>query len=125
VLTQIIENYTRESGVRDFDRQIASVMRRIAKYVATGEKYNKTLKQSEVEGVLGTAKFDKESIFNTTVPGVVVGLAWTPVGGDILFIETSLSKGKGTLQLTGNLGDVMKESASTAFTFIKSHMQTS
>ncbi|MBK9557806.1 MAG: endopeptidase La [Bacteroidetes bacterium] len=121
VLTQIIENYTRESGVRDFDRQIASVMRRIAKYVATGEKYNKTLKQSEVEGVLGTAKFDKESIFNTTVPGVVVGLAWTPVGGDILFIETSLSKGKGTLQLTGNLGDVMKESASTALTFIKSH----
>ncbi len=121
ILTQIIENYTRESGVRDFDRQIASVMRRIAKYVATNEKYNKAVKASEIESILGPAKFDKESIFNTQVPGVVVGLAWTPVGGDILFIETSLSKGKGTLQLTGNLGDVMKESASTALTFLKSH----
>jgi len=123
VIKQIIENYTRESGVRDFDRQLASIMRRVAKYVATKEKYNKTLKPADVESILGPSKFDKDSIFDTETTGVVVGLAWTSVGGDILFIETSLSKGKGTLQLTGNLGDVMKESASTALTFLKSHAE--
>ncbi|MEZ5013680.1 MAG: endopeptidase La [Chitinophagales bacterium] len=120
-LMQLINDYTRESGVRDLDRQIAAIMRRIAKYVATGEKYEKTLKPAALEKILGPAKFDKESIFDNNPPGVVVGLAWTSVGGDILFIETSLSKGKGTLQLTGNLGDVMKESASTALSFIKSN----
>jgi len=123
VLQKIINDYTRESGVRDLDRQIASVMRRIAKYVATGEKYNKTLKPEDVNKILGLPKFDKDSLFDKSVPGVVVGLAWTPVGGDILFIETSLSKGKGILQLTGNLGDVMKESASTALSFIKANAE--
>ncbi len=121
VLQKIIEDYTRESGVRDLDRQIASVMRRTAKYVATGEKYNKVLKPADIEKILGPTKFDKESIFDNHPPGVVVGLAWTPVGGDVLFIETALSKGKGGLQLTGNLGDVMKESASTALTYLRSN----
>ena len=123
VLQKIIEDYTRESGVRDLDRQIASVMRRIAKYVATDEKYNKTIKPADLLKILGNPKFDKESIFDNNPPGVVVGLAWTPVGGDILFIETSLSKGKGGLQLTGNLGDVMKESASTALSFIRANAE--
>ena len=122
-LLRIIEDYTRESGVRDLDRQIASVMRRIAKYVATDEKYNKTIKPADLLKILGNPKFDKESIFDNNPPGVVVGLAWTPVGGDILFIETSLSKGKGGLQLTGNLGDVMKESASTALSFIRANAE--
>lgn len=121
VLQKIIEDYTRESGVRDLDRQIASIMRRIAKYVATGEKYNKTFKPAEVEKILGPVKFDKESSNEINPPGVVIGLAWTPVGGDVLYIETSLSKGKGNLQLTGNLGDVMKESVSTALTYLKSN----
>jgi ATP-dependent Lon protease len=76
-----------------------------------------------VQSILGPVKFDKESIFESLPAGVVVGLAWTPVGGDVLFIETSLSKGKGSLQMTGNLGDVMKESASTALAFIRAHAQ--
>ncbi|HNV99122.1 MAG TPA: endopeptidase La [Chitinophagales bacterium] len=122
-LMTLIEHYTRESGVRDLDRQLASVMRRIAKYVATGEKYTKSLKPADVQSILGPVKFDKESIFESLPTGVVVGLAWTPVGGDVLFIETSLSKGKGSLQMTGNLGDVMKESASTALAFIRAHAQ--
>lgn len=120
-LLALIDQYTRESGVRDLDRQLASVMRRIAKYVATGEKYVRSLKPADVQSILGPVKFDKESIFEALPVGVVVGLAWTPVGGDVLFIETSLSKGKGTLQMTGNLGDVMKESASTALAFIRAH----
>ncbi|HNA58023.1 MAG TPA: endopeptidase La [Chitinophagales bacterium] len=120
-LLTIVENYTRESGVRDLDRQIASVMRRIAKYVATNEAYAKTLQPADIIKILGPEKFDKESIFDNMPAGVVVGLAWTPVGGDVLFIETSLSKGKGTLQMTGNLGDVMKESASTALAFIRAN----
>ncbi len=123
VLLRMIEDYTRESGVRDLDRQIASVMRRIAKYVASSDKYNKAIKPEDLKKILGNPKFDKDSIFDNNPPGVVVGLAWTPVGGDILFIETSLSKGKGTLQLTGNLGDVMKESASTALSFIKANAE--
>lgn len=122
-LEKIIEDYTRESGVRDLDRQIAAVMRRIAKYVVTNEKYNKSVKPAEIEKILGPTKYDKDSIFDINPPGVVIGLAWTPVGGDVLFIETSLSKGKGILQLTGNLGDVMKESASTALTYIRSHAE--
>lgn len=120
-LLSLIEHYTRESGVRELDRQLASVMRRIAKFVATSEKYTKALKPADIEKILGPSKFDKESIFESLPAGVVVGLAWTPVGGDVLFIETSLSKGKGTLQLTGNLGDVMKESASTALAFIRAN----
>ncbi len=122
-LVRLIDDYTRESGVRELDRMIASVMRRIAKHVANDEAYNKNVKPADLNKILGPVKFDKESIFDKNPPGVVIGLAWTPVGGDILFIETSISKGKGVLQLTGNLGDVMKESASTALTFIKANAE--
>lgn len=121
VLERMIEDYTRESGVRELDRLIAAVMRNTAKHVATREKYSKTLKVQDLEKILGPARFDKESIFDKNPPGVVIGLAWTPVGGDILFVETSLSRGKGILQLTGNLGEVMKESASTALSFIRAN----
>jgi ATP-dependent Lon protease len=119
----IITNYTRESGVRELDRTLAAIMRRIAKHIAVKEKYNTALKPVDIVDILGAEKFDKESIFEKNPPGVVVGLAWTAVGGDILFVETSTSKGKGNLQLTGNLGDVMKESASTALSFIKAHAE--
>ena len=122
-LEKIIEDYTRESGVRELDRVIAAVMRRVAKYVATNEKYDKQIKITDLHKILGVPKFDKDSILDIDAPGVVIGLAWTPVGGDILFIETSTSKGKGNLQLTGNLGDVMKESASTALSFIKANAE--
>lgn len=120
-LEYIITNYTRESGVRELDRTLAGIMRRIAKHIAVKEKYNVALKAADISEILGPEKFDKESIFEKNPPGVVVGLAWTAVGGDILFVETSTSKGKGNLQLTGNLGDVMKESASTALSFIKAN----
>ncbi|MBC8047582.1 MAG: endopeptidase La [Fimbriimonadaceae bacterium] len=123
ILEFIITNYTRESGVRELDRTLASIMRRIAKYVVIKQKYNPALKTSDISEILGIEKFDRDTIFEKNPPGVVVGLAWTPVGGDILFIETSISKGKGNLQLTGNLGDVMKESASTALSFIKANSE--
>jgi len=116
----IIEDYTREAGVRDLDRKIAAVMRRIAKSVALEEDYEKGIKPQQVKNILGARRFDKD-IYKAKHPaGVTVGLAWTSVGGEILFIETSLSAGKGTLTLTGNLGDVMKESATTALSYLKS-----
>lgn len=121
VLRQIIDNYTRESGVREMERVIASVMRRIAKYVATGEKYTKTIRPADVPEILGPPKFEKDEAGQLDVAGVAIGLAWTSVGGDILFIEASKSPGKGGLQLTGNLGNVMKESASTALSYIRAH----
>lgn len=121
VLEKIIEHYTRESGVRELERTLASVMRRIAKYVATNEKYNKTVKIVDLEKLLGIRKYDRDEIFANNPAGVVVGLAWTSVGGDVLFVETITSPGKGNLQLTGNLGDVMKESATTALSYIKAH----
>ncbi len=120
VIHHIIENYTRESGVRELDRQIASVMRYIAKMVAMEEEYNHSVKTTDIVKILGPGKFDKDIYQEENPPGVAVGLAWTSVGGEILFIESSLSKGKGNLTLTGNLGDVMKESASTALSFLKS-----
>nr|MBP8752743.1 endopeptidase La [Chitinophagales bacterium] len=121
VLEKIIEHYTRESGVRELERTLASVMRRIAKHVATNEKYNKTVKIADLEKILGIRKYDRDEIFANNPAGVVVGLAWTSVGGDVLFVETITSPGKGNLQLTGNLGDVMKESATTALSYIKAH----
>lgn len=123
VIEKIIENYTRESGVRELDRTLASVMRRIAKYVATKEKYNKTVRIADIDTILGMRKYDRDEIFANNPAGVVVGLAWTSVGGDVLFVETSISAGKGNLQLTGNLGDVMKESATTALSYIKANAE--
>ncbi|MDX1685308.1 MAG: endopeptidase La [Saprospiraceae bacterium] len=120
-LKKIIQEHTRESGVRELDRKIAAVMRHISKKVAMEEEYKKSISAGDVKDILGPRKYNKEIYTQTQVPGVAVGLAWTRFGGDILFIESSAMKGKGKLTLTGNLGDVMKESASTALTFIKAH----
>jgi ATP-dependent Lon protease len=119
VLEKVIEHYTRESGVRDLDRQLASLMRNLAKQYATKNKIKPTLTQADVEKILGKPRFTNDMYKIANMPGVAVGLAWTYVGGDILFIETSLSEGKGEMKMTGNLGNVMKESASTAYTWLQ------
>lgn len=124
IIQFIAQNYTRESGVRSLDRNIAGLMRNIAKRVAMDEKYNVKIEEKLVIEALGPQRFDNDQYTQVDVPGVAVGLAWTRVGGDILFIEASTSKGKGKLVLTGNLGDVMKESASTALSYIKAHSQS-
>ncbi len=121
VLEKIIEQYTRESGVRELDRQLASIMRFLAKELALKNKVKSTVSANDVETILGHAKYNNEIYKIANMPGVVVGLAWTYVGGDILFIETILSDGKGELKLTGNLGNVMKESATTALSFIQAN----
>jgi ATP-dependent Lon protease len=125
VLQGIIENYTRESGVRELDRQLASIMRSLAKDFAMKGKIKPTLTNKDVERILGKPRYSNELYKTANMAGVAVGLAWTYVGGDILFIETSLSDGKGDLQLTGNLGTVMKESASTALTYLMSNARKS
>jgi ATP-dependent Lon protease len=119
VLQKVIEDYTRESGVRELNRQLASIMRYQAKELVLREKLKATITNNDVEKILGKPRYSNELYKTANMPGVAVGLAWTYVGGDILFIETQLSEGKGELQLTGNLGTVMKESASTAFTWLK------
>ena len=119
----IIEKYTRESGVRELDKQIAKLVRRIAKKVAFGEEYETEITIDSVTKYLGIPKFLKEKYQGNEFAGVVTGLAWTAVGGEILYVESSLSKGKGVLTLTGNLGDVMKESAMLALEYLKAHSQ--
>jgi ATP-dependent Lon protease len=121
VLEQMIQGYTRESGVRALNQRIAKVVRSTAKKVAFGEEFNKTVSASDLEKILGVPRYSKDSMLENDLAGVVTGLAWTETGGDILFIETSLSRGKGDLTLTGNLGDVMKESAIIALQYIKSN----
>ena len=121
VIKEIIEKYTRESGVRSLSREIGRIMRNIAKKVAVEESYEPKVSVEDVEKILGPSKFHKDKYTNIKIPGVAIGLAWTVVGGDILFIETSLSPGKGNLTLTGNLGNVMKESATTALSYIKAN----
>ncbi len=121
VLEKIIESYTRESGVRELDRQLASIMRYHAKEVVMNNEINATVTASEIEKILGSARYSNDIYKTVNMPGVTVGLAWTYVGGDILFIETVLSEGKGELKLTGNLGNVMKESASTALTYLQAN----
>ena len=119
VIEKIIEDYTRESGVRDLDRQLAAVMRNLAMQYATKNKLKPTLTGNDVERILGKPRFNNEMYKTANMAGVAVGLAWTYVGGDILFIEISLSEGKGELKMTGNLGNVMKESATTAYTWLQ------
>ena len=121
VLAKIIMDYTRESGVRELDRQLAAIMRSVAKEVAMDGKSQPQVSLEQVEKVLGKPRFSNDMYVKNNPPGVAIGLAWTYVGGDILFIETSLSKGKGGFTLTGNLGNVMKESASTALSYLKAH----
>ena len=124
ILAQVVQDYTRESGVRSLNRRIAGLMRGVAKKVAMEENYNITLNAKDVKEILGPPRFSTDLYQEQHAPGVAVGLAWTRVGGDILFIEASLSKGKGKLTLTGNLGDVMKESASTALSYLKAHSES-
>lgn len=118
-IVKIIEGYTRESGVRNLERKIGAVIRRTAKSMAMEQEFAKTITNKEVVDILGTERFDKELYQGNDVAGVVTGLAWTQVGGEILFIESSLSRGKGKLTLSGQLGDVMKESAMAALSYIK------
>ena len=120
-LEKIVEGYTRESGVRALEKQIAKMVRYAAKNIATEEEYNIKISNADVEEILGIARMERDKYENNDVAGVVTGLAWTSVGGDILFIESILSKGKGTLNITGNLGKVMKESATIAMEYIKSN----
>jgi ATP-dependent Lon protease len=121
VLQKIIQDYTRESGVRELDRYLASIMRYEAKEYAIKEQVKSVLTEREVEKILGKPRYNNEIYKVANLPGVSIGLAWTYVGGDILFMETSLSEGKGELKLTGNLGNVMKESAITAVTYLQSN----
>lgn len=121
LLQFITQKYTRESGVRSLDRALAGVLRGVAKKVAMDEPFTPKLTEKDVIDALGPIKYDSEDYAKVDIPGVAVGLAWTRVGGDILFIEVSTNKGKGKLVLTGNLGDVMKESATTALSYIKAH----
>ena len=121
-LEQIVEGYTRESGVRGLEKKIAKVVRFAAKSIALEEEYDITLTAEKVADILGTPR-NRDKFENNDVAGVVTGLAWTQVGGDILFIESILSKGKGSLSITGNLGTVMKESATIALQYIKSNAE--
>jgi ATP-dependent Lon protease len=121
VIEYMVEFHTRESGVRQLDKLIAKVVRSIAKKIAFGEPVDRVLTVEELKKLIGQPKFLKDRTITNEYAGVVIGLAWTAVGGEILFVETSLSKGEGKLTLTGNLGDVMKESAVIALEYLKSH----
>jgi ATP-dependent Lon protease len=121
LIEKVIEDYTRESGVRGLEKKIGSIVRGVATKIAMEENYNPTLNLDDIEKSLGAPIFDKDLYEGNEVAGVVTGLAWTSVGGDILFIESSLSPGKGKLTLTGNLGDVMKESAVIALAYLRAH----
>lgn len=121
VLEAIVTEYTRESGVRTLEKTIAKVIRNRAKFVAMGEEPDSVITTAMLHEVLGPPPVQKDRFIENDIAGVVTGLAWTAVGGDILFIETSLSRGKGTLTLTGNLGDVMKESATIAMEYLRAH----
>ena len=120
-LEKIVEGYTRESGVRGLEKQIAKMVRYAAKNIAMEEDYNIKISNEDIIEILGSPRLERDKYENNNVAGVVTGLAWTSVGGDILFIESILSKGKGTLTITGNLGKVMKESATIAMEYIKSN----
>jgi len=124
VLEEIIRGYTRESGVRTLNQRIAKVVRNVAKKIAFGEEHPAVVSIDDIRKVLGVPKYLKDTYLDNELAGVATGLAWTETGGEILFIETSLSKGKGTLTITGNLGEVMKESAIIAQQYIKANCDT-
>ena len=123
VLEKIVDGYTRESGVRGLDKKIAKVVRFVATSVAMEESYDEKITLERLEKILGPSSFDRDKSIDNDVAGVVTGLAWTSVGGDILFIESTLSKGKGQMTITGNLGKVMKESSTIALEYLKSHSE--
>jgi ATP-dependent Lon protease len=122
VIVKLIEEYTNESGVRSLEKRIGKLIRNRAKQIALEEKYSVALNAADIAKVLG-ASYEKDKYTDNDVVGVVTGLAWTPTGGDILFIETSLTKGTGKLTMTGNLGDVMKESAMIALEYLRAHSE--
>jgi ATP-dependent Lon protease len=124
MLEKIADQYTRESGVRSLDKMISKMIRNVAKSIAMDQDFEYSPDVKVVEKVLGAPKFDRDRVTDNSVAGVVTGLAWTAVGGDILFIESSLSRGKGKLSVTGNLGTVMKESVTIAMEYLKSHAST-
>ena len=123
-LEKIVEGYTRESGVRGLEKQIAKTVRYAAMKIAMEEPYDVKISNKDIIEILGAPRLERDKYENNQVAGVVTGLAWTRVGGDILFIESTISKGKGTLNMTGNLGKVMKESATIALEYIKSNAET-
>lgn len=122
-IEKIVEGYTRESGVRGLEKKVAKVVRYAAKSIALEEKYNIKITDEDIETILGAPRLERDKYENNDVAGVVTGLAWTSVGGDILFIESILSKGKGQLSITGNLGTVMKESSTIAMQYIKANAE--
>lgn len=121
VLETLIQDYTRESGVRNLEKNLAKIIRNKARSIVENESYNKNLTPEDIKNIMGPATFYRDRQMQNEVPGVATGLAWTAVGGEILFVEVSLSQGKGRLTLTGNLGDVMKESATLAMEYLKAH----
>ncbi len=123
VMEKLIERYTRESGVRELDKRLAKIVRITAKNIASGTKYNPVLSEKVLGEILGVPKFNRDIYSGNDQAGVVTGLAWTAAGGEILFVETSLSKGTGKLTLTGNLGEVMKESAIIALEYLKANAE--
>ncbi len=123
-LVKIVEGHTRESGVRNLERKIGTVARKIAKSIALEEEFRPLVDVAHIESILGPSRFDKELYQDNKIAGVVTGLAWTQAGGEILFIESSLSRGKGKLTLSGQLGDVMKESAVTALSYLRSNAES-
>jgi ATP-dependent Lon protease len=123
VMGTIIENYTRESGVRELDKRLAKIVRVIAKNIASDVSYDVVLSEKNISDILGPSKYSRDLYSGNDQAGVVTGLAWTSQGGEILFVETSLSKGTGKLTLTGNLGEVMKESAVIALEYLKSNAE--
>ncbi len=123
IISSIIEGYTRESGVRSLDKKIAALVRGFAKLKALEEPYNTVADEEDLRKILGARYFDADLYEGNDVAGVVTGLAWTSVGGDILYIETGVSRGKGKLQITGNLGEVMKESANIALAYVRTHAE--
>jgi len=122
-LARVIREYTREAGVRSLERQIGGLMRNAAVRIAEGKTAHVTFDAADIDAVLGASRFESEIASRTSVPGVATGLAWTPVGGDILFIESARLPGHGKLILTGQLGDVMKESAQAALSLVKSQAE--
>jgi len=124
LIQKLIEDYTRESGVRGLEKAIAKIIRNKAKSIVTKEKYSKILAVEDLKKIMGPPIFQAERYITNEIAGVVTGLAWTMTGGEILFIEVSLSRGKGELTLTGNLGDVMKESATIALAYLKAHSES-
>jgi ATP-dependent Lon protease len=121
VMEKLIEKYTRESGVRELDKKLAKITRVTAKNIASGTKYNHALSDTTLDKILGPQKYNRDIYSGNDQAGVVTGLAWTAAGGEILFVETSISRGTGKLTLTGNLGEVMKESAIIALEYLKSN----